>query len=97
MPRLCQILGTKPLSGHNVSHSERKTKRVFNPNLQDASFFSDILGVRVKFRASARAIKSVEKNGGIDSYLLGRGNSRLSPEALRIKARIAGAAEKKGA
>lgn len=96
MSRICPITAKSPLSGHSVSHSEIKTNRVFRPNLQAASFFSDILGVRVSLRLTSRGIKTVEKNGGIDAYLLGRGNSKLSDEARTLKKRIDGAKTAKG-
>jgi len=88
MSRICQVLGRKLQSGNKVSHSEIKTKRVFLPNLQVVSFFSEVLGSMVQMRVSARGVKTVEKNGGIDAYLLSRGNSRLTDDAIAIKARI---------
>jgi large subunit ribosomal protein L28 len=59
------------------------------PNLQAASFLSEILGARVSLRVASRAIKTVEKHGGIDAYLLETRNSSLSDEAKKLKARIA--------
>ena len=88
MSRVCEITKKKPMSGHNVSHSEIKTKRRFLPNLHVVSFLSDILGTKVKLYVSSRAIKTVEANGGIDSYLLNTGNSKLTDEARAVKARI---------
>lgn len=50
---------------------------------------SDVLGAPVRLRVSTRAIRTIEHNGGIDSFLLGTPNRRLPPEALVIKRRIA--------
>ena len=97
MSRICQLSGARPVSVHKVSHSEVKTKRVFRPNLQDCSFFSEILDANVRLRVCSRAIKTIDKNGGIDAYLLGRGNSKLSDDARRVKVRVLGAKAKKGA
>ncbi len=88
MSRVCEITKKKPMSGHNVSHSEIKTKRRFLPNLQIVSFLSEILGTKVQMNVSSRGIKTVEKNGGIDAYLLNTGNSKLTEEAKVLKARI---------
>ena len=88
MSRVCEITKKKTMSGHNVSHSEIKTKRRFLPNLHMASFLSEILGTKVKLYVSSRGIKTVETNGGIDAYLLNTGNSKLTDEAKVIKARI---------
>ncbi len=97
MSRVCEITKKKPMSGHNVSHSEIKTKRKFLPNLHIASFLSEILGIKVKLYVTSRGIKTVEANGGIDSYLLNTGNSKLTPEAKVIKARIQKCQAKKAA
>jgi large subunit ribosomal protein L28 len=83
------------MSGHNVSHSEIKTHRRFLPNLQATSFLSEILGTSISMRVSSRGIKTVERHGGLDAYLLDTGNSKLSPEARKLKARILKARDKK--
>jgi large subunit ribosomal protein L28 len=88
MSRRCQITGKGVLSGNNVSHANNKTRRRFLPNLQQQSLLSDTLGFSVSLRMSTRAIRTVERNGGIDAFLLGTNNSRLPPEALTLKRRI---------
>ena len=88
MARRCELTGTGPQSGHNVSHSNRRTKRVFAPNLQKTSLFSQVLDQSVGMRVTTRALRSVQKHGGIDAYLLATANDRLAPEGLRIKRRI---------
>ena len=88
MSRVCKITNKKPLCGHNVSHSQVKTSRRFLPNLQNVSFLSDILGASVKMCVSSHGLKTVEVNGGIDSYLLNTPNSKLTDEAKVIKNRI---------
>ena len=88
MARRCPLTGKGILSGHNVSHANNKTKRRFMPNLQQASLQSDALGGVVHIRLSVNAIRTVEHNGGIDAYLLGISNMRLSDDARRLKKRI---------
>ncbi len=95
MSRVCEITKKKPMSGHNVSHSEIKTKRRFLPNLQVVSFLSEILGTKISMRVSSRGLKTVETNGGIDAYLLNTGNAKLTDEAKKIKARIQKCLDKK--
>jgi large subunit ribosomal protein L28 len=97
MSRRCEITGKGVLSGNNVSHANNKTRRRFLPNLQDTSLLSDILGTPVRLRLSTRAIRTIEHNGGIDDYLLGTPNSRLSPEVLALKRRIERAKAKRAA
>ena len=95
MSRRCQITGKGVLSGNNVSHANNKTRRRFLPNLQMTSMLSDVLGLSVTMRLSTRAIRTVERNGGIDAFLLGTPNSRLPEEALTLKRRIVRARDKK--
>ncbi len=95
MSRHCQITGKGVLSGNNVSHANNKTRRRFLPNLQVQSLLSDTFGFAVGLRMSTRAIRTVERNGGIDAFLLGTRNSKLPPEALALKRRIAKARAKK--
>jgi large subunit ribosomal protein L28 len=85
MARVCPLSGKKNLYGNRVSHANNKTKRRFMPNLQNVSFLSDILGTSVKIRLSTHAIRSVEKNGGLDSYLLNACEDLLSSRFKRLK------------
>ena len=85
MARVCPLTGKKVLCGNNVSHANNKTKRRFMPNLQNVSFLSDYLGITVRMRLSTNAIRSVEKSGGIDNYLLNANDSLLSTRLRRMK------------
>ena len=88
MSRRCMITGKGVLTGNNVSHANNKTRRRWLPNLQEFRLESDILGERVKLRLSTRGMRTIEANGGLDSYLLGINDSKLSTEALALKRRI---------
>ncbi len=85
MVNKCSITKKKPMAGNNVSHAVNKTKRRFYPNLHNVSFFSDILGKKVKLKVSSRGIKTVEKNGGIDNYIINSKNSNLTIETRKLK------------
>jgi large subunit ribosomal protein L28 len=97
MSRRCQITGKGVLAGNNVSHANNRTRRRFLPNLQDTSLLSDILGTAVRMRLSTRGIRTVEHNGGIDAYLLGTPDSRLTIEAKALKRRLLRAQAKRAA
>jgi large subunit ribosomal protein L28 len=88
MARRCNLTGKAVLSGNNVSHSNRKTKKRFLPNLQKLSLLSDSLASSFRLRISTHALRSIEVNGGLDNYLLSASNINLSSEALYIKKRI---------
>lgn len=91
MARKCPVTGKGVQVGHNVSHSNIKTKRRYLPNLQTVSLLSEALGP-VRLRLSAAAIRTIEYKGGLDAFLRASRDSRLSPEILRLKRRIATAA-----
>ncbi|MBX3502434.1 MAG: 50S ribosomal protein L28 [Alphaproteobacteria bacterium] len=97
MTRRCELSGKSVQVGNIVSHANNKTKRRFLPNLQDTSVLSDILGHSVRLRLTPRAIRTLEHNGGLDSYLLGTGNSKLSDEMKALKRRVVAAKARKEA
>ena len=88
MSRVCEISGKNVMSGNNVSHAKNKTKRKFLPNLQNVKFFSKTLDKFISMKVSVHALKSVEKNGGLDDFLKKTSNRVLAPEALVIKKSI---------
>ena len=63
MSKICQITGKKMMVGNNVSHSKRRTKRTFQPNLFDKKFYLEEEDRYVKLRLSAQAIRTINKNG----------------------------------
>jgi len=63
MARVCQVTGKKPITGNKVSHSNIKTKRRFNPNLQTKRFFLAEEDKWVTMKVSAEAIRTINKNG----------------------------------
>jgi large subunit ribosomal protein L28 len=85
MARRCELTGKGVMTGHHVSHANNKTKRVFRPNLQTVSLASDALGQSVRLRISMNALRSVDRSGGLDAYLLRVRDGALSERALRFK------------
>ena len=61
MSRKCEITGKKPQSGNNVSHSKRRTKRVFQPNLQTKKLLNPATGLMMKVTLSTKALKTLAK------------------------------------
>jgi large subunit ribosomal protein L28 len=88
MSRRCDLTGKGALVGHKVSHSNRKTKRRFLPNLLNVTMMSDALGREVKLRVSANALKSVDHRGGLDAYLLRAKEEMLAPRVRELKRQI---------
>lgn len=87
MSRRCEITDKGVMTGNNVSHANNKTRRRFLPNLQNVTFLSESLG-KVRLKVSTRAVRTIEKNGGLDSYLKKTSNLKLSSQALTLKKRL---------
>lgn len=88
MSRRCELTGKGPMVGHHVSHANNKKKRVFRPNLQTVSLASEALGQKVKLRISMNALRSVDRVGGLDPFLLKAKEDLLSGRALKLKRQI---------
>ena len=89
MSRRCELTGKGLLVGNNVSHANNKTKRVFRPNLQVISLASETLRQTYKLKISMSALRTVDRTGGLDAFLLKAKDAVLSPRALRLKRQIA--------
>ena len=85
MSKKCELTGAGPLKGHNVSHSNNKTKRRFLPNLKRVTFKSDKLKKNIILRVTSSAVRSVDFKGGLDQYLKSVKKSKLSPKAKKLK------------
>lgn len=89
MSRICELTGKGRQVGHNVSHANNKTKRVFLPNLQNVTLMSESLERSFKFRVSANGLRSVEHVGGLDNWLKKTPESKLSAAAAKVKRELA--------
>ncbi len=88
MSRKCDLTGKKALVGHKVSHSNRKTKRRFLPNLVSVTMISDALARSVRLRISTNALKTVDHRGGLDAFLMKEKDDVLSPKMLELKRQV---------
>ena len=89
MSRRCELSGKAVLVGNLVSHSNRKTKTRFLPNLVNVTLMSEKLGRSVRMRITAHALRSVEHRGGLDAFLVKASDGDLSLKARRLKKEIA--------
>lgn len=85
MARRCELSGIGPATGNNVSHSHKKTRRRFLPNLCDVTLTSEKLGRSFSMRVSAATLRTVDKVGGLDRYLAKAKDEQLSDKARRVK------------
>jgi large subunit ribosomal protein L28 len=88
MSRRCELTGVGPMVGHHVSHSNVKSKRRFLPALSPATLHSEALGQNFSLRISNAALRTVDYKGGLDIFLLGARDEKLSARALKIKKQV---------
>jgi large subunit ribosomal protein L28 len=88
MPWRCELTGKTRQIGHRVSHSNRKTKRRFLPNLLNVTLISEALGRSVRLRISANALRTVDHRGGLDAFLVVAKDAELSTRALELKRQV---------
>ena len=88
MSRRCELTGKAVQSGNKVSHSNRKTRTRFLPNLVQVTLISDALDRGVRLRVSAAALRSVEHRGGLDNFLAKARDAELSDSARTLKREI---------
>lgn len=97
MARRCILTGKSAQFGNNVSHSNRRTRRRFNPNMQDVTLNSEALGQAITLKIPVSTLRSIEHNGGLDGYLLNTPSLKLTDKALTLKHKIRKAAKAKAA
>ena len=88
MSRRCELTGVGPMVGHNVSHSNIKTKRRFLPALRATKLQSEALGQNFTLKVSNAALRTLDFKGGLDAYLVKASDETLSPRALKIKKQV---------
>jgi large subunit ribosomal protein L28 len=89
MSRRCELTGKAAQVGHKVSHSNIKTKRRFLANLVNVTMMSDALGRSVRLRVSTNALKTVDRRGGLDVFLMKAKEDTLSTRARELKRQVA--------
>lgn len=85
MSRRCDLLDTGPMSGNNVSHSKVRTRRRFEVNLCNVTLASESLGQKYRLRVAAKTLRTVDFKGGLDGFLMGTKNHKLTDKAKKIK------------
>ena len=63
MAATCDVCGKGPSFGHNISHSHRRTKRRFDPNVQKKTYYVPSLGRKITLNVSAKGIKVIDARG----------------------------------
>ncbi len=88
MSKKCELLAVGVMSGNKVSHSNRKTRRRFLPNLKSVCLHSNTLGVDVTLRVAASTLRTVNKHGNLDSFLVNARYAKLTDVAKKLRIKI---------
>ena len=88
MSRICELLAVGVMSGNKVSHSNRKTRRRFLPNLKTISFKSDALGSDLTLKIAASTLRTVNKYGSIDNFLVNHRYAKFTDLAKKLRVQI---------
>ncbi|MGF1477574.1 MAG: 50S ribosomal protein L28 [Geminicoccaceae bacterium] len=88
MARRCLISGKGVQAGNNVSHANNKTRRRYLPNIQSRRFYSETLKSSVRLKIAANTLRTIEKHGGLDGFLLRSKPADLPPELRRLRKRL---------
>ena len=88
MARVCDLTGTKPFSGNKVSHSNRKTRTKWMPNLKEKRYTIPELSKTVTLKLSTRAIRTIDKLGGISQAIMKAKVDKLSEKGLKLQNEI---------
>ena len=88
MARRCSLTGKGVQAGNNVSHANNKTRRRFLPNIQSRRLFSETLGRSVRLKIAANTLRTIEKRGGLDGFLLSSSEATLPSELVRVRRQL---------
>lgn len=85
----CELTGVAVQYGNNVSHSQRKTRRRFEPNVRSVIYTSEVTGEKYKLKVVAKTMRTIEKLGGLDAFMMKAKSSSMSLRAKKLKREIA--------
>ena len=89
MARRCSLTGKGVLTGNNVSHANNKSRRRYLPNIRSRRLFSESLGEIVRIKLAVSTLRTIEKRGGLDDFLLSVPGADLDRDMARLRERVA--------
>ncbi|MBW0467616.1 hypothetical protein O181_007331 [Austropuccinia psidii MF-1] len=87
--------GLKVRAGDSVSKSKQRSKRVWKPNVQKCKLWSEVLGQSLQLRVTSAALKTIDRVGGLDRYVLQMSDERLGGTGIRIRELVIAAMKEK--
>ena len=96
MAKRCDLTGVGVMTGNNVSKSKRRTKKDFLPNLKESTLKSDALGVNLTLKVTANTLRTINKYGNIDSFIINYRFNKLSEKGQSLRRNIEKVLKSKG-
>lgn len=90
MSKICELTNIEAQTGNKVSNSNIKTKRRFLPNLKYTSLKSDALNINLNLRLATKTIRTINKYGNLDSFLINFGYNKLSTKGRQLRKKVKG-------
>ena len=88
MSKKCDLTDVKIMSGNNVPKSKHKTRRKFVPNLKEVNLKSDTLATDLALKIATKVLRTINKYGNLDAYLINTSSSKLSDKGKKYKRKI---------
>jgi large subunit ribosomal protein L28 len=85
MSRVCDLTNIGVQAGHSVSNSNIKTKKRFLPNIKSVAFKSDALNININLRLATKTLRTINKYGNLDSFLINYGCNKLSEKGIKLR------------
>ncbi|MBF0284008.1 MAG: 50S ribosomal protein L28 [Magnetococcales bacterium] len=89
MGRRATLGGKAPQTGYLVSHSHHETKRQWLPNMQKKALYSLSMGRSLRVELSTDILRTIDRAGGLDDYLMSCDPAALAPNLRRLRGHIA--------
>ncbi len=88
MSYVCELTGKRRLKGHRVSHANNRTIHFQQPNLHERALFVPEINQSIKVRLCTKALRTIDKHGGLARCLLKMKPDHFSPKLLKLKKMI---------
>ncbi|KAF8961455.1 hypothetical protein BDZ97DRAFT_1592051, partial [Flammula alnicola] len=74
--------------GNNVPFSKHKTRRSWLPNVQQKRLHSEVLGDTFRLKLTTRALRTIQKKGGLDNYLKTSSGDLLGHTGMQLRIKV---------
>ena len=88
MAKICELFGISSMNGNRVSHANNRTKHRQFPNLKKKKYLIPEISRSITLTLSTRAIRSIEKMGGISAAVMSAKTEQLSVRLKSVRSQL---------